>query len=179
MVRLLHDRATAAYPIIIHSLGFSKVADVVAAGFILALTMPPTPEITKVWLLIEAKPPVSSRAAPAPHRLRPAFTASRHRRPARPRPRRRMFRPQRIPPHRSRPFPRCRRFGAPPSSSSRRRPSEGRDRFRDGTGLHRCDMKFGCAAASPQPVERRGVVVGQFLAHFGGEVAHLAFDCGL
>jgi len=69
MIGLLHGWATAADPIIIHALGFSKVAEIVAARFILALTMPPTPEITKVWLLIEAKPPVSSRAAPAPHRL--------------------------------------------------------------------------------------------------------------
>jgi hypothetical protein len=46
MIRLLHGWATAADPIIIHALGFSKVADIVAARFILALTMPPTPEIT-------------------------------------------------------------------------------------------------------------------------------------
>jgi hypothetical protein len=48
MIRLFHDWATAANPIIIRTLGFSTIADVIAARFILTLTMPPTPETTKV-----------------------------------------------------------------------------------------------------------------------------------
>jgi hypothetical protein len=40
-----------SYPIIIGALGLSTVADVIAARVVLALTMPPMPEVRKVWLV--------------------------------------------------------------------------------------------------------------------------------
>jgi hypothetical protein len=60
MVRLLHRWAPLFYPIIINALGFTTVADIVPAGFILAFAMPPTPEIAKARFVFKAKPPVPS-----------------------------------------------------------------------------------------------------------------------
>ena len=67
--RLFHNRPPAAYPIIIRPIGFLTVGDVVAAGFILTLAMPPMSEMGKVRLIFEAEPSVSARDAPAPHRF--------------------------------------------------------------------------------------------------------------
>jgi hypothetical protein len=48
-----------SYPIIIGALGLSTVADVIVARVVLALTMPPMPEVGKLWLVFQTEPPVS------------------------------------------------------------------------------------------------------------------------